>query len=96
MEETTEPLRRLPSELAAVAPPHVQLTDSEPDQGTRPRKMAEDCCNDEVRHGAEKTVEEHFGTSREHGVIEVRAPAIVVRPQVQREPKMLRNVIEEC
>ena len=28
-------------------------------------------------------------------MVEVRAPAIVMRAQVQREPEMLRNVIEE-
>ncbi len=57
--------------------------------------MPDDCRNGEVRNRTEQTIEQNGGIGREHGVVEVRPPAIVMRPQVQREPKMLRNVIEE-
>ena len=30
-----------------------------------------------------------------HGVIEIRPPPVVVGAQVQREPEMLRHVVEE-
>ena len=94
-QETAEPSRRLPSKLAGMTPPHVQLTQSQSDNGTRPGNTPDERGDDQIRYGAEKTVEEHRGIGREHGMLEVRAPAIVMRSQVQSEPKMLRNVIEE-
>jgi hypothetical protein len=95
MKHTAQPFWRFPPELARMSPPYVQLTHSESDYGTRPGNMPDQCSDDEIWYGTEQTVEEHRGIGREHGVVEVRAPAIVMRPQVQRKPKMLRNVIEE-
>lgn len=94
-EEGAEPSGRPPSDLAGVAPPDVKLTEREPRHGSGPREAPEEPGNDEIGHGAEEAVEQHRGIGREHRVVEVGAPLVVMRSQVQREPKMLWDVIEE-
>jgi len=94
-EEPPKPNRGLPTQLARVTPPNVQLTESEARQRTRPGESREQRGDREIRHGPQNAVEQDGGVLREHGVVEVGSPAIVVRSQVERKPKMLRNVIEK-
>ena len=89
------PVRRPPTELGGVAPPYVELSERETRHRTRPREAGDQRSHDQIRNGAEESIEKHGGARREHGVVEVRSPPIVMRSQMKREPEMLRNVIEE-
>lgn len=89
------PRRRAPAELCRVPPPNVNLAEREACDCTGQRKPRRYRSDGEVRDGAEKSVEQYRRIEREHGVIEIRPPIVVMRTQVQFEPKMLRNVIEE-
>jgi hypothetical protein len=78
-----------------MAPPDVQLAERQAGHRTRPRDAPKERCDREIRQRAQKTVEEDGRGRREHRVIEVRSPAIVMRSQMKREPKMLWNMIEK-
>jgi|SRR5579862_8191672 hypothetical protein len=78
-----------------MAPPDVQLAERQAGHRTGPREAPEKRRDREIRHRTQKTVQEDGRGRREHRVIEVRSPAIVMRSQMKREPKMLRNVIEK-
>jgi hypothetical protein len=95
LEQSSQPPWGTPPELAGVAPPDVKLAQGKSRDGARPGDPCEQGGNDEIGDGAEEAVEQHGGIGREDRVVEIRALAIVMRSQVQREPKMLRDVIEE-
>ena len=90
-EDRLGPARALPAELGGVAPPDVQLAE----EGPFPREPGGERCDDEVGDRPEKAVEQNRRVTREDGVIPIGTTAIVVGAQMQREPKVLRNVIEE-
>ena len=94
-EDRLDPARALPAELGGVAPPDVQLAEEEAEEGPFPREPGGERCDDEVGDRPEKAVEQNRRVTREDGVIPIGTTAIVVGAQMQREPKVLRNVIEE-
>lgn len=94
-QEPFQPGRGLPAQLTRVPPPDVQLAEGETGQCAGPGDSTEQRGDGEVRQGAQESVEQDGGIRREHRVVEVRSAAIVMGSQVEREPEMLRNVIEK-
>lgn len=92
---SAQPPGRPPAEVGRVAPPHVQLTQAQAQQCPGPRKMPYERSDGEIRHRAEKAVEQDGRIRRDDGVIEVGPPAVVMGAQVQLEPRVLRHVIEK-
>ena len=90
-----KPARRAPSELRGMAPPDVDLPERESPENPYPRDAPEQCADDQIWDGTEETVEQDGRLGRKYRVIEVRTAPVVMRAQVQPEPEMLRNVIEE-
>lgn len=78
-----------------MAPPDVELPQEEPQKRSLPGEAGGRQRDNEVRERAEEAVEKDRRVSREDGVIPIGTTAIVMGAQVQREPKMLRNVIEK-
>ena len=93
-----EPRRADPAEVCGVPPPNVELPEHEAEHRTdrSPRSEEEKRNRDrDVGNGAEKSVEKNVGIFRDDGVIPIRTAPVVVRPEMQLEPEMLRNVIEK-
>lgn len=94
-ERPAEPRGRPPAELGRVAPPDVQLSQPQAGQRARPTDVPEKRRDAQIRQRSQKTIEQHRGAARYDRVIEIRTPPVVMRSQMQSEPKMLRDVIEE-
>jgi hypothetical protein len=78
-----------------MAPPDVQLAYGQGGEHARPGNSPQQRGNREVGHRAEEAVQQYRRIGRKHRVIEIRAAPVVMGAQMQREPKMLRNVIKE-
>jgi hypothetical protein len=81
-----------------VPPPDVELTEDEAQDraGCSPRSEEEKRNRDgDIGYGAEKPVEKNVGIFRDNRVIPIRTAPVVVRPEMQLEPEMLRHVIEK-
>ena len=94
-QEASKPSWCPPTKVGRVAPPDVDLSQHEAGNSAWPRDVPNQRRDDEIGHGAKEAIEQDGRIRREHGVIEERAAPVVVRPQMQREPEMLRHVVEE-
>ncbi len=68
-----------PAQLRRMAPPDVELAQGEAGNRAGPGEAPKETCDDDVWNGAQKAIEQDRRIGRQHGVIEVRAPAVVMR-----------------
>jgi hypothetical protein len=62
-----------------MPPPDVDLPYGQAGNGAAPRETPKESGGDHVWNGAQKAVEQDRRIGRQHGVIEVWAPAVVMR-----------------
>lgn len=87
--------RRAPSQVARMAPPHVELAKRQPGHYARPGYSPQECSRRQIGERSEKSVEQDRRIAREHRVFPVGAAPVVVRTQVELEPHVLGDVIKE-
>ncbi len=87
--------RGFPSDLARMAPPDVHLPDRQPSERPLPGETRRHGRDRHIRYGPEKAVQEHPWVEAEDRVVKVGAAPVVVRAQVEREPCVLGDVVEE-
>jgi len=93
--DTDGPGRRSPPEVRGMSPPYVQLAQQQAENRSGGREWPAHHGEGEIRKRPKQSVKQHGGVARDHRVVPIGTTAIVMRSQMQLEPDVLRNVVEE-